>query len=235
MKKLVVSDFDGTFYRNEEEIVKNIEAVKKFKEKGNLFLIATGRSYDDFEKMNQMFRIPCDYLILNNGATILNREKQVLYTFYIDEKIKNKVVDDLDLEQNTDIDFYFCCSGLESRVSPRHEKLTKIAIYYKDHIDVSKIRDDLVNCYGDDLTVTLGTNHNIEIAGRNTSKATAIQYLLKHMNLSKDHVYVIGDSDNDAKMIQEFHGNCVENASDQIKQISSGVYISFTDYLETIS
>ena len=41
--KLLASDYDNTFYISDEDIVKNINKVKKFR-KNTLFLIATGRS-----------------------------------------------------------------------------------------------------------------------------------------------------------------------------------------------
>ena len=50
MKKLLVSDYDQTFYINDEDIEKNKIAVNEFRSKGNIFVIATGRSYDDFMK-----------------------------------------------------------------------------------------------------------------------------------------------------------------------------------------
>ena len=48
MKKLLVSDYDQTFYLDDFDIEKNKKAVTKFKSKKNIFVIATGRSYYDF-------------------------------------------------------------------------------------------------------------------------------------------------------------------------------------------
>ena len=39
--KLLVTDFDGTLYTDDYN--KNIEALNKFKQKGNKIVIATGR------------------------------------------------------------------------------------------------------------------------------------------------------------------------------------------------
>ena len=50
MKKILVSDYDQTFYLNDEDIEKNKTSVKKFRDKGNIFIFATGRSYMDFMK-----------------------------------------------------------------------------------------------------------------------------------------------------------------------------------------
>ena len=46
MKKILVSDFDGTFYLKNVDINNNIKNVEKFRSQGNIFIIATGRSYD---------------------------------------------------------------------------------------------------------------------------------------------------------------------------------------------
>ena len=40
MKKLLVSDYDQTFYINDEDIEKNKIAVNEFRKKGNIFVIA---------------------------------------------------------------------------------------------------------------------------------------------------------------------------------------------------
>ena len=53
MKKLLVSDYDQTFYINDEDIEKNKIAVNEFRNQGNIFAIATGRSYYDFIKKKQ--------------------------------------------------------------------------------------------------------------------------------------------------------------------------------------
>lgn len=40
-KKIIISDYDQTFYINDEDIERNKVAVSKFEEKGNSFIIAT--------------------------------------------------------------------------------------------------------------------------------------------------------------------------------------------------
>ena len=43
MKKIIVSDYDNTFYWNDDDIEKNKLKVKEFMELSNIFIIATGR------------------------------------------------------------------------------------------------------------------------------------------------------------------------------------------------
>ena len=42
-KKLLVSDYDGTFYSDLRNLKINIKAIEKFRKAGNLFAISTGR------------------------------------------------------------------------------------------------------------------------------------------------------------------------------------------------
>ncbi len=51
MRKFLVSDYDGTFHTDDESIKNNIEKVKTFRNNGNIFAIATGRSFYDFTKL----------------------------------------------------------------------------------------------------------------------------------------------------------------------------------------
>ena len=44
MKKILISDYDGTFYHSDIDIKKNIDKIDEFRTSGNLFVLATGRS-----------------------------------------------------------------------------------------------------------------------------------------------------------------------------------------------
>ena len=85
MKKFLVSDYDGTFYLNDKDIINNIKKVNDFRKRGNIFVIATGRSFLDFTKKLQQFDIQYDYLIINHGATILNKNHEIIrnYPVYV--------------------------------------------------------------------------------------------------------------------------------------------------------
>ena len=83
MKKIIFSDYDQTFYVSDEDIEKNKIAVKEFKSRGNIFVIATGRSYLDFYKKLNQYNFDYDYVILNHGATILDKNDNVFCNFSI--------------------------------------------------------------------------------------------------------------------------------------------------------
>ena len=58
MHKTLVSDFDNTLYVNDNQIMQNIDKIKNFMDNGNIFIIATGRSYIDISKMIVKHNIP---------------------------------------------------------------------------------------------------------------------------------------------------------------------------------
>lgn len=49
MKKLYATDFDKTFYISENDLENNMELVSKFRDKGNIFSIITGRGAESFD------------------------------------------------------------------------------------------------------------------------------------------------------------------------------------------
>jgi len=95
MKKMLVADYDGTFYLNDEDIKGNIEAVNKFRKNGNLFVIATGRSYQDFMNVTKDRAIEYDYLILNAGTCILDNDGKYLDVKYIGHDTVKSIYNEL--------------------------------------------------------------------------------------------------------------------------------------------
>ena len=93
MKKILVSDYDGTFYQNDIDIRENIDKVNEFRTLGNLFVLATGRSYVDLKIMIDKYKIPYDYLILNHGALLLSKNLEVLNVFILDKELVVSVLE----------------------------------------------------------------------------------------------------------------------------------------------
>ena len=98
-KKIIVSDYDQTFYINDEDIEKNKVAVSKFEEKGNIFIIATGRSFLDFKKKVDTYNINYNYAILNHGATIIDNKDNIIYNCSIDNSVISKIKNEIHLDK----------------------------------------------------------------------------------------------------------------------------------------
>ena len=97
-KKILVSDYDQTFYLNDEDIEINKKAVAKFRKEGNIFVIATGRSHFDFHNKVDKYNFEYDYVIINHGATILDKNDKIFANFSINNEIINNIKKDLQLD-----------------------------------------------------------------------------------------------------------------------------------------
>ena len=69
--KVIVSDFDETFY--DANFVDNINLVNKWQKSGNNFVIATGRGLHSLRNIIDNYSIKADYYICNDGAVIYDR------------------------------------------------------------------------------------------------------------------------------------------------------------------
>ena len=92
--KILASDFDNTIYLEDdkEKTLKNVEAIKEFVRKGNIFCVITGRNYTDLKIFLNELKIPYTYLICEDGAKIFNYTDYCLDTTYLDKETIEKVL-----------------------------------------------------------------------------------------------------------------------------------------------
>ena len=212
--KILVSDYDKTFYTDEENIKINIEKVNQFM-KTNIFVINTGRSYLDFKKKEEIYNIKYNYLVINHGASII-KNNQIIYNTPINNNIKKQIINDLDVQYSTEI---FTCSGLESRLTLENDNLTKIHIKYKNEEKAKQIYNKIINKYGNFVVVYLiSKGKGIEIVSKNANKGIATKEIAKLENIKKENIYTIGDDASDLEMIKNFKGYAMKNATDEIKK-----------------
>lgn len=108
LRKMIVSDYDKTFYLNDKDIENNKIAVDEFRKRDNIFIIATGRSYLDLQRKVNIYHFEYDYALINHGATIIDKDNNIICNFPIKNKIINNLKDDLELDNTSE---YFCCSA----------------------------------------------------------------------------------------------------------------------------
>lgn len=226
--KVLVSDYDKTFYLNEIDLDKNLKMVKEFRKHGNIFVFATGRSFLDFKKVKEKHNLEYDYLILNHGATILDNNDNTLFNIPISNEIINNLKNDLDLEKAKE---YFCCSALDSRTNFNHNDLTKIRVVYNSIDEAKKINELLNKKFSDYINSYIISNMAIEIISNKTDKAIAITHLLKKLNINKKCIFTIGDSYSDLTMIKDFNGYSIKNSIKDIKEYSVKEVDSVSDLL----
>lgn len=232
MSKLLISDYDQTFYLNDEDIENNKIYVNKFIDSGNLFVIATGRSYLDFHNKLDIYKFNYNYAILNHGATIIDKNNKVLFNICISNEIISQIQNDLNLSESIN---YFCCSGIDSRVTFEHKDLTKINVKYNSKEYALDKANYINNKYGNFVKAYYVNTNSVEIISNKTNKAEAIYWLIKLCNnVNKANTYVIGDSYSDIEMVQEFNGYCMEDSVSELKSIANKEYNSVSNLIKEI-
>ncbi len=216
MKKFLVSDYDRTFYLDDEDIKNNVKRVKEFRDKGNIFAIATGRSLYTFNEIIDKYKIEYDYLILNSGATILNKEHEIIGNYPINNKIKEEIRKELNLKDDGKL---FVSKCLESKISIKENDITKINIICDNKKDQTELNDILNTKYHKYIKsyIISGQNNSIEIISSKTSKAEAISKVANIEDINKENIYTVGDSYNDLEMLEKFNGICMENSEEFVK------------------
>ena len=81
--KVLASDYDGTLRTEEIVDVNDVHAIQKFREKGNLFGLVTGRSMESIQKEIANNKIEFDFIVGNNGGVIYDKDFNRLECVYI--------------------------------------------------------------------------------------------------------------------------------------------------------
>ena len=245
--KLVVSDLDGTLLVNSHLPEFNLNSIKKIREKGVKFCIATGRTIqstryilkelDSYNKENE-------YSIVFNGCTIIeNKDNKILYFKGIEYEIANKLFE-IGKKYNVmllvyTIDACYVWKSYENEVK-RQEKLdekltfmtdlnidfikekkipvTKIIFGSEDNKYLLEIKKELDKIFKDDISISFSSEVYLEINSNNVNKGIALEWLSNYLKININETIAIGDNNNDLSMIEKAGlGICVQNAIDNIK------------------
>ena len=200
--KLLVTDFDGTLYTDDYN--KNIEALNKFKQKGNKVVIATGR-YLSSLKEDLDKRIDYDYLICTDGSIIYDNNDNVFYKELIDKESCEYITNQLrKLEEVNNI---YCLNGDKLLDYDEYDSTNAIIASFEDRKIVEKHFENILKEVPS-LNGYISTKW-INITSKKASKKTAIDIIASRLKLSKNDVIVFGDNINDIDMINYYDGYIV--------------------------
>ena len=231
MRKILVSDYDQTFYLNDEDIEKNKKSVENFRKQENIFIFATGRSYFDFMNKAEQYKLKWDYLIINHGATILDKNNNIISNYTIDNDVIKNIKKDLEIEEAIK---YFCCNLENSRTNFNDNDLTKIhAKYEKNKAEqinslINKKYAEFVNCY-------FVSGNAVEIISNKTCKSNAIEEIVQIEKVNRENIFTIGDGYSDIEMIKNYNGYCMEKSVQELLKICNGKIVkSVSELIEKI-
>lgn len=256
MKKLMVSDIDGTFIRGDlDELRKNLEAVQAWREAGNIFVFATGRDWISVDYEKKVSGIEYDQLVALNGGFICDDQGRELYKKTIDNKVAREIISILDKPSNgqllvqNGIDGCYQVNYVEGneKIMKLYKKVTEIYKYTPEEalnrevVSVGCRVDDkkIVQLLCDEINEKFPTEVNavantfyVCVAGQDISKASGIKKVMEYYKIQHENVYTIGDDYNDIPMLEEFHGAAMENGVDKAKEVAEVTVNSVHQFIE---
>lgn len=232
--KYLACDLDGTLLREDQTISReNLEAIIGFKEEGNKFVISTGRNVDSiYDLFKDYPEIEYDYIVACNGSIVLDNNKKVISSNYINSEIAERIINNFINREDICINFeadgihYLVESKLLENEKNFSEEMKDLLLYFKDRISVDEIfaikrkysfisvfsinkdvvvAEEIKNSLIEAYGQDLEAFRNqffVDIAPKDCSKGNGLRKILELNNIKEENLYAIGDSFNDVSMFE---------------------------------
>lgn len=258
--KMVALDLDGTTLNSRKEIsARTAEAFRLAMEKGVHIVVSTGRTFHSLpEQIFHIHGL--EYVITSNGAHITRLgDRQQIYENNISPEAVLAVIDRIggrgisietfvggrayiDKAEFDDVaahgsDYRDAEYILTTRnpipricdfMAENRTKIENISLNFRDLSEKDRWMAELSAL--PDITVTSSFIHNLEIGGGDTSKASALRFLMERLGVAVSELMACGDSLNDQRMLQLAGiGVAVENACPEIKEMADYITASNDD------
>lgn len=195
-KRLIASDYDGTFRCNGKTTDYDKEMIRKWREKGNYFGIVTGRGLTFFNdiKRDGIDDI-LDYVIVFNGAYVSDLNGKVIFESFIPrnvfaelEKLFSTFENIVDYDRVTEADSF-------------HQYYAQFE-NFEQALEAAALANEK---FGEEITAFVNGPH-VNIAKKGSSKAEGVRIILEHYGLKPEEGATVGDDFNDLEMITQHHG-----------------------------
>lgn len=245
MKKMIVTDLDGTLLNSKKKVSSTSrEYLKKLKDHGYIIVIATGRSFpsvmhaienDDF----------ASYIISDTGALAyeVDTEKELFQNF-----ITNADVERLLQLYDSRFSFIDVCSkyGItrytqenkspsfiaiendKTKVIENCKNVSHASIALKSNEEVLELYDYLTSEFSNLEIVLMQDSFSsckyIEVMSKGSSKYKMVAKIAERIGITKDEIIAFGDSLNDVELLEKCsHGVAVSNALPEVKEKADDV------------
>lgn len=246
--ELLASDYDGTLRYEAKVVEEDLEAVKRWQNAGNLFVVVTGRSMESFLEEIKRNNLHCDFIVLNNGGVIYDGSGKCLQVCYMDF---GKALEVIDYIRTLPCASYVINDGFYRHrivVDPTQEdhkyanmpqekneqeildggKIAQIVISLNDEELAQQIVRYVNEQFGSHIQAYANKNC-VDIVPTGVSKAEGLSYVSHYIGMDEEKIYTIGDSYNDLPMIEQYHGFSVGMAPEEVQEKSEHVYFSVAD------
>lgn len=233
--KLLVSDFDGTYYTNETDIYLNNKSINNWIDNHNIFMLSSGRSFKSLKEMTKKYNINYQYLSCCDGSILYDKNDKIIIKYPLNPNIINKFLNLKNYAKIERIQFSYPDDYYSKK---KDDELIGLNLVIKNEYVTEKflkefnlLKDkyqefDFLAYSHDEITFFCLKNKGI-------NKSSTIKYLQDKLNLNYHDIYVFGDNQNDYEMLKHYQGYYIGNANSDIKNICikgfNNIYEFFND------
>lgn len=240
--KIIATDFDGTLnYKGIDDVKR--QAISEWRSKGNLFGVVSGRGLKSLLEVIEEKDFEYDYLIVNNGAIICDRNCKILKEYRCDGAIAKPFINDLfswgcpfaNIDKDVSImiraDNVPCSEGeIHIEELPEIEYFNQINTMLDTYDEAAVVVDKIKEKYSNVLN-PLQNGNCIDITPFGVNKASGIYSLLPFVGGKYEDVITVGDNVNDKDMIAEFKSYAMDNGVDLIKELADFTTLGITELI----
>jgi Cof subfamily protein (haloacid dehalogenase superfamily) len=233
--RIIFSDLDGTLLgRGQTQLNKNAKkAIYSVLESGNLFAIASGRTYIELKEILKEFEDDI-YFITNDGSLAVYKE-QTLFDMPMEPDMFK------DFKSYTAHGKYITYIKTDSSLLVR-----KTMEQYRNHVmkidSTDDIKESIYKISDFDKTVPcpleiVYRNHDMnEYIAQGADKAIAVKHILNLTGIKKEDAYAFGDNINDIAMFKECKTSyAVASAPPNIKKCADKVTYNIEEEITNIA
>ena len=247
--KIIASDYDGTLRRHHGIDQKDRDAVKKWRENGNLFGIVTGRDQPWINNFINEDKLEVDFLIIYNGTDIYEFDggQAALFKRFLGKS--DRLYDMLPLILRKDGDYanfitpereyyvtyndslvdldkhwgYVKNTWVKNEALKNVREFIQIYTLYKTDTEALEVARNLNDGFSGDVSALVNGSW-LNAAPSGVTKASGVREYAKLKSVCKENIFTIGDSYNDLDMIKEFNGFTLDNGADALKKTARAIY-----------
>ena len=236
---LIITDVDGTLLREKYGISEeNLEAIKRFTDKGGHFTVSTGRAIDVAMPLLDKIPINVPSVHINGGYFYDWQTKEIIEPNYISryarfavKKIKEKFdCCDCHFASTDSVNLLTSGNYLKKYIPEREfhffdgdfedipENVYKYIVCC-DPENMEEIRKFANSVFGKDVKVIQSSPFFLEILPPQNSKGKSLKRLCEMVGIPLENSVAVGDYENDSDMIIAAGiGAAVENAQESLKE-----------------
>lgn len=250
-KKVLFLDMDGTTLDDDKQLSEaNLDALCRAVKAGHEVIITTGRTHSSAGYLREHYgldRIGCRYMIVYNGAAILDCETgKLLYSktipveyaarmidaareegVYLHSYTEKKVLTERDDEN---LAVYLKRTSMEAEIVPDLKKAVDrppyklLAVEVRDPDRLLAFKQNQSSWIKGKVDMYFSCREYLEVVPEGVSKGAALQMFCKMREIPIEHTIAAGDEGNDLSMLRAAGIGCaVANAQEEVKKTADYV------------